>query len=245
MATSGLYSFSVSANDICLAAFRKMQVYGANDAGPTTADTTDAMQALNIMVKEMANDGLPLWCVTVLQIPLIAGQRTYTIGPQGSPATIRPLRITDAWIRDSTGNDTQITVESRYDYDTLGQKASTGVVNQIFYDPQIGNTVAPPGSGIVTVYDVPADSSYTMFLVAQRSIQDFITSTDNPDFPQEAYRMLVWGLADELESEYEVTPVQAAKIERKATMYRKKFFDACQEQASVFFQPDMRMGSTR
>ena len=240
MATSGTWNFAVTGNDIILAAFRKLQVYGPNDAGPSANDLTYAAQALEVMVKEMAIDGLPLWCVSVLAIPLIAGQQTYTIGPQGSPATFRPLRITDAWIRNSTGNDVQITVESRYDYDTLGEKTATGVVNQIFYDPQIGNTVAPPGSGIVTVYDVPSDSTYTMYLVCQRSIQDIGTTTNNVDFPQEAYKMLIYGLADELQEEYEVKESLGARITARATMYRKRFFDSTQENASVFFAPSQR-----
>jgi hypothetical protein len=242
VATSGTYAFSVSGTDIISAAFRKMQVYGSNDAGPSTSDSTNAKLALDILIKEMAIDGLPLWCVSVLQIPLVANTQTYTIGPQGTPPTFRPLRITDAWIRDATGNDTQITVESRYDYDTLGQKSSTGVVNQIFYDPQIGDgATAPPGSGIVTVYDVPADSTYTMFLVCQRSIQDVGTASNNLDFPQEAYRMLVWGLADELASEYEVSDAMRAELNRKAVMYRKAFFDSTQEYAPVQFTPSQRM----
>lgn len=237
MATSGTYAFAVTATQLYQAAFSAMQVYGPNDAGMTSNDTSRASFSLEMLVKAMANKGLPLWCVQELAIPLLANTPTYSVG---SP---RPLRLLFAYVRDSAGNDTTVQIYSRYDYDTLGQKASTGVVNQLFYDPQIADGVSStvPGSGIITVYDVPADSTYTLHVVIQRSIQDVGTSTNNLDFPQEAYMMLKWRLAEELMLDYEVPDNVRREIRMFAKQYTDEFWDTTQEQASVYLTPSERM----
>jgi hypothetical protein len=235
MATSGTYSFAVTATQLYQAAFSAMQVYGPNDAGMTSADTSRASFSLEMLVKAMANKGLPLWCVQDLAVPMIAGQSTYSLG---SP---RPLRLLFAYLRDSSGNDVTVQIYSRYDYDTLGQKASTGVVNQLFYDPQIGDgATAPPGSGIVTVYDVPSDSTYTLHVIVQRSIQDVGTASNNLDFPQEAYMMLKWRLAEELMLDYEVPDNVRREIRMFAKQYTDEFWDTTQEQASIYLTPSER-----
>lgn len=229
MATSGTYSFAVTTQDLCLAAFRGMQTYGASDSGPTSTDITNATQALNFITKAFAIKGLPLWCVQELAIPMVAGTSTYALSQ-------RALRITYAYLRNASGTDVEISVYSRYDYDQLGQKTSTGVVNQLFYDYQIAtSTSAPPGIGSITVYDVPADSTTTLHLVIQRSLQDVGSSTNNPDFPQEAYLMLKWSLMAELCLEYEVEKDKRDEINSKAILYQKEFFDSTQEQVSVLF----------
>lgn len=236
MATSGTYTFAVTATQLFQAAFSAMQVYGPNDAGLTSNDTSRAQFSLEMLVKSMANMGLPLWCVQELQVPMLQGVATYSLG---SP---RPLRILFAYLRDSSGNDVTVQIYSRYDYDTLGQKASTGVVNQLFYDPQIADgATSPPGSGIITVYDVPADSTYTLFLVVQRSIQDVGSASNNLDFPQEAYMMLKWRLAEELMLDYEVPDNVRAEIRRFAKYYTDEFWNTTQEQASVYLTPSERV----
>jgi hypothetical protein len=234
MATSGTYSFAVTRDDIINAAFRKMQVFGPFDAGPQTVDITNAAFALNVLTKAMANKGTPLWCLQTLQVPMLTGVSQYSLG---SP---RPLNIKYAFLRNASGNDVEVEICSRYDYDQLGDKSSTGVVNQLWYDPQIGNTVAPPGSGIVTVYDVPADSTTTLFLVIQRSLQDFDASTDNPDFPQEAYLMLVYALANELSLDYLVKADVRAEIAGRSVVCTAEFFGTTQDQASIYFTPSER-----
>jgi hypothetical protein len=124
-------------------------------------------------------------------------------------------------------------IVSRYDYDTLGAKSSQGVPNQAFYDPQLG-------AASITLYDVPVDSTYTMHVVYQRQIQDFNLSTDNPDFPQEAFRLLKWCLADEIALEYQAPMDVRQELGVRAKKYRESFFATEQEQVSTFFTPSER-----
>lgn len=230
MSVSGTYSFTMSRDDIIGAALRLTGAFGDQDVIPAS-DITNCAQALNVLCKELANEGLPLWCVVDFPVAMVAGQASYNLSAlTGQP---RPLRILDLYLRNSTGNDVAMQIVSRYDYDTLGSKASQGVPNQAFYDPQLG-------AATITLYDVPVDASHTMHVVYQRQIQDFNLSADNPDFPQEAFRLLKWCLADEIALEYQAPGDVRQEIGMKAVGYRTKFFASEQEQTSIYFTPSER-----
>lgn len=232
MPTGGTYNFSMSRDDIIKAALRKTTRYASGESIPAQ-DITDCAVALNVMCKEMVTQGLPLWCVQEYTIPMVAGQAVYDLS--AATGMQRPVRILDAFLRDSLGNDVSIALESRYDYNTLGQKASKGQPNQGVYDPQLG-------AGTITLYNVPQRATDTLHVVLQRQIQDFNLSTDNPDFPQEAYRLLVWCLADEIALEYSTPGDVRAEITGRALALRQSFFAFEQEQVSVTFTPNMKGG---
>lgn len=229
---SGTYSFFMTAQDTVQAALRLTGAFDEYDTIPTQ-DYTNCLQALEIIVKEMAMEGLPLWAVKDIAFPTVIGQATYNLSTiTGSQL---PLRILDQYIVDQTGNSVTLVMTSRYDWDTLGQKFQPGVPNQVWYDPQLG-------AGTLTLYDVPNDATHTVHVVTQLQMQDVGTLTNNIAFPQEAYRMLKWCLADEISLEYRTPANERLEINQKATGYRDKFFDAefGQEQTSIYFTPDMR-----
>jgi hypothetical protein len=230
MATSGLYQFNMVGNDLISAALRLTGRFDPYDTIPST-DMLNVQQALEVLMKELALEGLPLWKVTTLLVPMVAGQATYNLSTV-SNSTL-PLRVLQAFLRDSTGNDVELTLESRYDYNLLGEKASQGVPNQYYYDPQLG-------AGSITLYDVPADTSHTMFVVVQMQVMDLTSGLNNVDFPQEALRMLKWCLADEISIEYDTPAPKRAEIAGRALILRKEFFEVEQEQTSVFFTPSQR-----
>jgi hypothetical protein len=230
MATSGTTSFSISRDDLILSALRLTGRFSVGDTVPAT-DITFAAQALNMLVKAMAMKMLPLWCVLDVAVPLVAGQASYNLST--ATASTRPLRVLDAYWRSTSGNDVQLYPLSRYDYDLLGQKASPGAPNQYWYDPKLG-------AGIITLYNVPADATATLHVVVQKQIQDFNLAVDTPDFPQEAYQMLKWSLADEIALEYSTPSPVRAEIAVKAKAYREEFFDSTQEQVSVTLTPSGR-----
>jgi hypothetical protein len=145
-------------------------------------------------------------------------------------STNRPLRIMNAFIRDQYGNDTDLTVESRNDYNLLGNKTSPGTPNQLYYDPQLN-------TGLVTVYDVPMDALSSIHIIRQRQINEFNLATDNPDFPAEFYQALKWGLADEIALGYKSSPAVIQLCAVKAKAYLDEQMDFAQEDVSIFFQP--------
>lgn len=234
MATSGTYAFTVSRDDVINAALRTLGAFGAQDTVPP-ADINNCAQALNILVKTMVMKGLPLWCVETFATPMISGQMSYDLTLTSTGGYI-PKRLLDAFLRNTTNgvnNDVSLTIESRYDYNMLGQKFSPGIPNQLFYSPNLT-------SGIATVYNVPNLAGYVMYTTAQRPIQDFDLATDNPDMPSEAFQALKWGLADELSLEYASPTVNLQLVQQKSKMFMDELMAFEQEQVSVFFTPAQR-----
>lgn len=230
MPSSGTYAFNLSRDDLIAASLRLTGRFAAGEAVPAD-DLANCAQALNIIVKEMVTEGLPLWCVQDIPVPLLDGVASYNLSAiTGMPL---PQRILDGYLRYSTGNDLWFAPKSRYDYDTLGMKNTPGIPNQCYYDPQLG-------AGTLFFYPVPVDSTCIYHAVIQRQIQDFNLGTDNPDFPQEAFRLLKWCLADEIALEYETPEERRREINQKAVGLREKFFSYQQEQASVTFTPSER-----
>lgn len=229
---SGTYSFFMTAQQIITAALVKTGAFDAYETIPTL-DLNNTLQTLEIMVKEMALDGMPLWCVQDIAFPTVVGQATYNLST--ITGSTLPLRILDQYIVDSQGNSVTLVMTSRYDWDTLGQKNSPGVPNQIWYDPQLG-------AGTVTLFNVPSDNTHTIHLITQLQMQDVGALTNNLAFPQEAYRMLVWNLTDEISIDYRMTERERQEVSMKAEGFRRKFFNAefGQEQASIYMTPSQR-----
>lgn len=233
------YAFSMNAQAIANAAIRKTGAYEEDDQIPPQK-LTSALEALNVISKDLAIEGGPLWCIQDVAFPAVSGQRQYNLSTiMGMPL---PPRILDAYIRTLNpvtgglpGNDVSLIITSRYDYDTLGQKFSPGIPNQIWYDPQLTG-------GLLTLYNVPNDNFHEIHVVVQRQIADVPSLTSNLDFPQEAARMLIWQLLDEISLEYSLPSNERKEINAKAVQFKNRFFDApwTQEQVSVYFTPTQR-----
>ena len=237
MSTSGVSTFSVTTSDIINGALRLTGAFGASDAVPTS-DYNNALQALNIMIKSLMTSGYELWTIQELQLPIVQGVTSYTIGQTatgtGALVVDRPLRIQQAFLRNNSSTlDVMLQILSRQEYEQLGSKFSQGVVNSIFYDPQIPN-------GILYVYTTPSDALSTIHLFVQRPIQDMVATTDTFDFPQEWYQCLKWTLASEIGMEYGIPENVMQRIDMKAKFFKEEMSAWSQEEASMFFTMDNR-----
>ena len=227
MTTSGTYAFTVTRDDLIQAALRVCTAYGPLDTIPPQ-EIIYCAQALNILVKSAAFRALPLWCIQTVSTTLQQGIASYNLSTIAG--MVRPQKVINAWIRNASGQDTILAPLARSDYEQLGLKSSLGTPNQFYYDAQLTNAT-------ITVYNTPADSTNTFLITLKRQLQDFNLSTDNPDFPQEAYQLLKWCLADEIALEYS-TPADVRKeITSKAVAFFDTFMDSEQENASVVFTP--------
>lgn len=230
---SGTYNFALTAQQLVQAALNKTGAFDEYETIPAQ-DLANVMQALEVMVKEMALEGMPLWCIQDIAFPTVVGQATYNLST--ITGSTLPLRILDQYIVDQAGNSVTLVMTSRYDWDTLGQKFAPGVPNQIWYNPQLG-------AGTITLYDVPSDNTHTIHVITQLQMQDVGALTNNLAFPQEAYRMLLWCLTDEISLDYRMPRDERLEVNQKATGFKEKFFNAefGQEQASIFLTPTERM----
>jgi hypothetical protein len=190
-----------------------------------------------------------VFTVTVPGDSYTSAPTTFTLSGAGTGATITaviagvtmamPKRVIEGtYIRDSNGNDTPLLPTSRQEYNTLGTKSSSGTPNLFYYDAQIPN-------GQLYLYNVPADSTHTVYAQIQRQFYDMVSSGDNFDFPSEWFQALKWGLCEELMLEYKVPANNMQYIIAKAQKTFEESFGFSQEDTSVSFQPDPRMKMRR
>ncbi len=143
----------------------------------------------------------------------------------------RPLKITGMWRRDDFGADIPINMITRQTYDELTNKTADNKAVQAYYDPQLTN-------GILSVWSEPTDLTDILVFRYQRPFDDFDASSDTPDFPQEWYLSLGYGLAALLCDTYGVSETIARKIEGKAAFFKAEAMEFDAEEGSIFLTPE-------
>jgi len=229
MATSGNSNYSYNRDQIITAALRKLGVVAQGET-PSNDQISEASEALNLMIKTFTVIGMPLWKIGEYSLTLVDAQATYSIAT-------RLNKVVQAYRTDGIV-DVPLRVITRDEYNRLGNKGSTGIPISIYHDPRLA-------SSEVTVYPVPdatTASTITIKMTYAGVFEDFDASTDDPDFPQEWYEALVYGLADRLAPEYGVHPEERQLIKQEARMYREEAESFGSEEGSLYFQYDWRGG---
>ena len=236
MTTSNSTDFSVSRDDIIKRALRLIGAVAQGET-PTTDQTTEAAIALNGLVKAWQADGMPLWAIRTYSVPLTAAVTSYRIGLAQTIATPKPLKIMEAYNHNTSSSvDIPMRVLTRQEYNMLGNKTSVGNPIQIFYDPQ--NTY-----GDLYVFPVPSSveaASNTITITYQRPFEDFDASTDTPDFPQEWYDAVTYGLACRLAPEYGLPIPDRKTLWQEMSIIKQDALNFGLETGSLFFQRDFR-----
>jgi hypothetical protein len=110
----------------------------------------------------------------------------------------RPLHILTAVVRDSNGIDTPISPITLEEYEAIGDKDTDSGVSQYLYEQQLTN-------GVI-YFDAATDDILKKVRVVYLSpIEDFDAQADTPDYPQEWFRALKFGLAVDLWPEFKGT----------------------------------------
>ena len=242
-------SYSITRDQIIASALRKVGVLEIG-ATPDAETIANASMSLNLLVKQLSTEGLKLWKNAEIIIPLVTNKTAYILGGATSvtmynslaptvPITDKPLKAIQGFYRNLQSTpyiDVPVMLVSKQEYNVLGSKFSTGSTNTVFYDPKVNN-------GILYVYLTPDSSTSTnmqLHLVVQLPLNDVLTSSDIPDFPNEWMNCLVWNLTDQLALEYGVPMNARQEIAQRAIMYRTMLDDWDVEASSTFFAPDFR-----
>lgn len=231
MSTSNSTDFSMARDDIIKSALRKLGVVAQGET-PTADQISEASTALNTLVKAWQADGMPLWALKTYSVTLTE-TTSFEIGVSKTVNTAKPLRIIRAWYRNTTSNvDIPLRIVTKDEYDRLGNKTSTGSTpSQIYYQPMLD-------SGFLYVYpkpDATATSSGTIYIIYQRPFEDFDISTDTPDFPQEWYDALIYGLACRLAPEYGLPTADRKLLWQEMTIIKNDALSMGTEEGSLYF----------
>ena len=242
-------TYTVTRDEIITIALRKLGVLEIGSS-PDAATISNASMSLNLLIKQFSTDGLKLWKISEIIVPLTNNQTSYTLG--GSSSTLmydslnptvaitdKPLKVIQGFYRNKQTTpyiDTPVMVMSKQEYNVLGSKFSTGTANTIFYDPRKLN-------GVLYVYltpDLNAETNLELHIVAQMPLDDLTSALGVPDFPNEWMNCLMWNLADQLSLEYGVPMNARQEIANRASTYKSLLSDWDVEASSTFFSPDFR-----
>ena len=161
---------------------------------------------------------------------------TYTTKAQ------RPLEIIEGRRVSPDEIDTPLLIISRNEYMALSNKSSSGIVTQIYYDPQLAN-------GVLHVWPTCANVKDTLKLTIKTPIADFDATNSTGELPPEWRDAIVSNLAvriamkqaaivspDHKYINFRVSPDLKQLAENSKFMART--FDI--EKTSIFFQPVRR-----
>jgi hypothetical protein len=242
-------TYTVTRDQIITLALRKLGVLELGEI-PDSDTINNATMSLNLLIKQLSTEGLKLWKISELIVPLTANQTSYILGGSTSALmydslaptvaiTDKPLKVIQGFYRSIQVTpyiDTPVLLVSKQEYNVLGSKFSTGTANTVFYDLKSLN-------GILYVFltpDINASTNIELHLIAQMPLNDISGATEIPDFPNEWMNCLVWNLADQLSLEYGVPMNARQEIALRATSYRAMLTDWDVEVSSTFFAPDFR-----
>lgn len=226
--------------DECTESFVETTLSAAAISGATTitlTSTTGITAADRIGIK--LDSGAIHWTTVV-----VAATTTITTGLASAAASgnrvyayttkcNRPVSLLYAHTRDSGGIDNEVELIGEVAYRMLSNKGSGGRPNQAYYQTTIDN-------GTLFVWPANAGGVDKMVLISQALVDDFDAASDNPDFPIEWARAIIFGLADDLGPEYGILPKFQDRLERKAMRLLEDLLDHDVENASVIVGAEHR-----
>lgn len=158
MTTSNTYTFDPSLGELTLYAFNLCQIRNTSLA---QEHMQSARMAANLMLATWANQGVNLWAVDLVTVPLVQGQATY-------PVDSNTVMILDAYVVTSESGsniDRVIMPVSRSEYATYPNKQQQGFPTVFWFDRLISPTV--------TLWPVPDGvSASTLKYYRVRRLQD-------------------------------------------------------------------------
>ena len=227
MATSGISTYQLTANDLINAGYRKTGVMAKGQVADTE-ELTYGLQALNMVIAALRTKGLQLWKLESNTLAMVADQSAYTLSQPSKPA-----KIHQAWVTPSnSGTKIPLEVISIFNYNLL-PNTSSGVPVKVSYQPL--NT-----TGIVSLWPKPSSatvSAYTLYYESVEELEVVTVDTQNIDFPSEWYETIVYGIANQLSTEMNVPISDRQEIERKFEKALLNVLEGSGEEASLFVQP--------
>ena len=153
MATSGTYTFNPSLGELTLYAYN---LCGVRNTALLQEHMESARMATNMMLARWSNQGVNLWCVDLVSVPLVQGQSVYAVDQS-------TVMILDAYMATTnTGQeiDRIIMPISRTEYASYPNKTQQGFTTVFWYDRLISSDRSTGSAGpSVTLWPVPDGQS--------------------------------------------------------------------------------------
>lgn len=179
MTTSGTYAFNPALGEIVLYAYQNI---GVRPTSVLQEHMESARMATNMMLSRWSNQGVNLWAVDLITVPLIEGQATYAVDGN-------TIMVLDAYTTTSSGIDRVIMPISRTEYASYPNKTQQGFPTSYWFDRLVSPTI--------TLWPVPDGSSATILKYYRvRQIQDSnLQNGENVEIPYRWLEAFADGLA--------------------------------------------------
>jgi len=194
MATSGTYTFNPSLGELTLYAYN---LCGVRNTALLQEHMESSRMATNMMLARWSNQGVNLWAVDLVSVPLVQGQSVYAVDQN-------TVMILDAYMA-ITGNgpeiDRIIMPISRTEYASYPNKAQQGFTTVFWYDRLISSDRSSGSAGpSVTLWPVPdGQSAQYLKYYRVRQIQDAALSNgQTAEIPYLWMEAFAYGLAARL-----------------------------------------------
>lgn len=182
-----------TANQIITRSMQALGILGRTET-PSAGESNDALTAFNAMLDSWSN-GEDLLSFVVLErsFTLSVGVASYTIGTGGVVNVARPNDISEAYVRDTGGNNFGMEILTRDKWNQIGNRSSTitsQIPDTLFYDPQYP-------LGVINIFPTPL-LAYTLFYDSTQDLVDFASLTSTLSMPAGYERAYVLNLSLEL-----------------------------------------------
>lgn len=153
---------------------------------PDATDDAEALLAINNMIGSWSADIIiPVFIQN--EYTLTVGKAEYTIGSGSDFDQVRPVNITNAYLKDSDEYSYPLKIISVHDYNKIGQKTLSGRPVSLFYYPTY------PEAQIV--FNKKADKAYTACFEFIHHLTEFAAITTTVSLPNEYKEALIYNLA--------------------------------------------------
>lgn len=185
MATSGTYTYNPGLGEITLYAYN---LIGVRNTAVLQEHMQSARMAANMMLSRWSNQGVNLWAVDLITVPLVAGQKTYSVDAN-------TVVMLDTYIQTDTGNgqpiDRLILPVSRTEYASYPNKDQEGFTTTYWFDRLL--------SPNVTLWPVPDGTTTSLKYYRVRQLQDAnLQNGQQVEIPYLWMEAFAYGLAQRL-----------------------------------------------
>lgn len=222
---SNTYDFDPALGELVIGAYARC---GIRRTELTQQHMADARFEANMVQSEMTGDGVNLWQVDLITIPLFAGQATYDV-----PDTT--VFILDVYVRQNATSsmpiDRLILPMSRSDYAAVANKTMQGFPTSYWWNQQLQPTI--------TLWPVPQqDGTFLRYYRQTRAMDANNQNGTQTQIPYAAYDYFTWALAERLAFIYAPDKIPMMGP-RKAQAYQK-YIQATTENTPVEMNVQLR-----
>lgn len=194
-----------TAGDIITAAFIKVGV-----GSPTSNQTASALISLNNMVSSWGSELLAP-SVTRENFTLTSGDAEYTIGPSGDFDTTRPIKIQNAYLKDSDGYDYPLEIVAAKDVNAVAHKTTEARPEKMYFIPEVTQAKI--------IFECEPNEAYTLYIESWKNFTEFTGTTTTVTLPNEYKEALVYNLAVSLAEDWDRTPSKSVLGRARETKY--------------------------